>query len=179
MSYGEHQESHNVELSTHSTFKTWYRTRANTSLNSDRSRKETKFLYLRITVYKYYCYHHHHHRHHHHLSAIEVGFINLKPLFIFLFCLVQQVVPSNWIPSNYTQTFNGTKTDLFAIECHLPSPPINLANFDEEGTVAAGYVVSVSNDGTHQSKLLKMITFDSVCQMCKIEQGCSLKVKYI
>ena len=66
---------------------------------------------------------------------------------------------------------------MFAIECHLPKPPINLGNFDEEGSPAAGYIISVSNDKVHESvEALKLITFDSVCQDCNISHGCSLKV---
>ncbi|PFX18968.1 Neurogenic locus Notch protein [Stylophora pistillata] len=94
-----------------------------------------------------------------------------------LTCHVKEfkVISSNWIPSNGTQTFNGSKTDLFAMECHLPSSPVNLGGYPLEGTPAAGYIVSVSNDGEHPSRELKMITFDSVCQACNISRGCSLK----
>ena len=95
-----------------------------------------------------------------------------------IFCL--QVIPtSKWIPSNKTKRHDASKTDLFAVECHLPEPPINLGNFDVEGSPAAGYMISVSNDKVHKSQeALKLIIFDSVCQECNISHGCSLKVNW-
>lgn len=87
------------------------------------------------------------------------------------------MVPGQWKPSNDTKTLNGTQTNLFAVECLLPMPPLNLGNFDVEGTPAAGYSIAVSNDKVHHSReSLKLITFDSVCQECNISHGCSLKV---
>lgn len=81
------------------------------------------------------------------------------------------------MPSNETKTLNGAQTDLFAIEFLLPTPPLNLGNFDVEGTPAAGYAIAVSNDKVHHSQeSLKLITYDSVCQECNLSHGCSLKV---
>nr|XP_058945176.1 von Willebrand factor D and EGF domain-containing protein-like [Pocillopora verrucosa] len=94
-----------------------------------------------------------------------------------LTCHVREskVVPSTWIPMNVSQKFNGSKTDLFAVECNLPIPPINLGNYQVEGTPAARYFISVSNDGSHESEPVQMITFDPVCQVCNVSNGCSLK----
>lgn len=78
---------------------------------------------------------------------------------------------------NVSQKFNGSKTDLFAVECNLPIPPINLGNYQVEGTPAARYFISVSNDGSYESEPVQMITFDSVCQVCNVSNGCSLKVR--
>lgn len=110
------------------------------------------------------------------LKTIVFGenFLNSKNLT----CHVKEfsVIPSKWLPSNETKKLKGSKTDLFAIECQLPIPPMNLGNYDVEGSPAAGYMISVSNDKVHKSlQALTLITFDSICQECNVSRGCSLK----
>lgn len=106
--------------------------------------------------------------------VINITTFSLIDLYLFV---LQKVVPSTWIPMNVSQKFNGSKTDLFAVECNLPIPPINLGNYQVEGTPAARYFISVSNDGSHESEPVQMITFDPVCQVCNVSNGCSLKVR--
>lgn len=70
-------------------------------------------------------------------------------------------------------------TDLVLVECDLPDSPVLRTNYDEnmQGTPASGLMISVSNNGIHQSEReLQLISFDSVCMECNISTGCSLKV---
>ena len=64
-------------------------------------------------------------------------------------------------------------TDLVIVECHLPDTPVMRAHYDEniEGIPAAGLMISVSNNGIHQSKKeLKLITYDSVVSSAMFPQ---------
>ena len=52
--------------------------------------------------------------------------------------------------------------------------------YDEniEGAPAAGVMISVSNNGIHQSEQkLKLISYDSVCMECNVSTGCFLKAR--
>ena len=70
-------------------------------------------------------------------------------------------------------------TDLVLADCALPDSPVKPGHFHEvnEGTSAAGLVISMSNDGDHKStKNLTFISFDSACMSCNVSNGCVLKV---
>lgn len=70
-------------------------------------------------------------------------------------------------------------TDLILAECRLPESPVMPGHYYEEneGTPAAGLLISMSNDGDHKSaKNLSFISYDSVCLNCSISNGCFLKV---
>jgi len=70
-------------------------------------------------------------------------------------------------------------TDLVLADCFLPESSVKQGFFDDinEGTPAAGLVISVSNDGEHKSKEnLTFISYDSACMSCNISSGCVLKV---
>ena len=72
-------------------------------------------------------------------------------------------------------------TDLVLVECFLPESPVLRMRYDEnsQGTPAAGLMISVSNNGIHQSEQkLKLISYDSVCMECNVSKGCSLKVRH-
>ena len=69
-------------------------------------------------------------------------------------------------------------TDLVLVECFLPDSPVMRLQYDEniEGVPAAGLIISVSNNGIHQSEQkLKLISYDSVCMECNVSTGCFLK----
>ena len=71
-------------------------------------------------------------------------------------------------------------TDLVLVECFLPETPVLRMQYDEniEGTPAAGLMISVSNNGIHQSEQkLKLISYDSVCMECNVSTGCFLKAR--
>lgn len=73
-------------------------------------------------------------------------------------------------------------TDLVLVECFLPESPVLRVRYDEnsKGTPAAGLMISVSNNGIHQSQQkLKLISYDSVCMECNVSKGCLLKVRLI
>ncbi|XP_020629148.1 von Willebrand factor D and EGF domain-containing protein-like isoform X2 [Orbicella faveolata] len=89
-----------------------------------------------------------------------------------------EVVNSSWIPNKNETKHQGMMTDLVLVECFLPDSPVLRTTYDEnvEGTPASGLLISVSNNGIHQSEQeLKLISFDSVCMECNISTGCSLK----
>lgn len=70
-------------------------------------------------------------------------------------------------------------TDLILAECQLPESPVMPGHYHEgnEGTPAAGLLISMSNDGDHKSaKNLSFISYDSACMNCSISSGCFLKV---
>ena len=70
-------------------------------------------------------------------------------------------------------------TDLILAECQLPKSPVMPGLYHEgnEGTPAAGLLISMSNDGDHKSaKNLSFISYDSACLNCSITNGCFLKV---
>ena len=70
-------------------------------------------------------------------------------------------------------------TDLVLVDCQLPESPVTQNYFHEvnEGTPAAGLVLSVSNDGEHKNNhKLTFISYDSACMSCNISSGCFLKV---
>ena len=96
-----------------------------------------------------------------------------------VFCYLSKVVNSSWIPNKNETKYQGVMTDLALVECFLPDSPVLRTTYDEnvEGTPASGLLISVSNNGIHQSEQeLKLISFDSVCMDCNISTGCSLKV---
>lgn len=96
-----------------------------------------------------------------------------------IFCYLWKVVNSSWIPNKNETKHQGMMTDLVLVECFLPDSPVLRTTYDEnvEGTPASGLLISVSNNGIHQSEQeLKLISFDSVCMECNISTGCSLKV---
>ena len=71
-------------------------------------------------------------------------------------------------------------TDLVLVECFLPDSPVLHMPYDEnvEETPAAALLISVSNNGIHQSEQkLKLISYDSVCMECNASTGCLLKVR--
>ena len=73
----------------------------------------------------------------------------------------------------------GAMKDLVLADCHLPDSPVIPGHFHEvnEGTSAAGLVISMSNDGDHKStKSLTFISYDSACMSCNVSTGCVLKV---
>lgn len=70
-------------------------------------------------------------------------------------------------------------TDLILAECQLPESPVMPGHYHEEneGTPAAGLLISMSNDGDDKSaKNLSFISYDSACLNCSISNGCFLKV---
>ncbi len=84
----------------------------------------------------------------------------------------------SWIPSNTELRFPGKMTDLVLADCQLPESPVMQGYFHEtnEGTPAAGLMISVSNDGEHKSdNNLTFISYDSACMACNISSGCVLK----
>ena len=86
---------------------------------------------------------------------------------------------SSWTPNNTEHKFPGKMTDLVLADCYLPESAVKQGFFDDinEGTPAAGLVISVSNDGEHKSKEnLTFISYDSACMSCNISSGCFLKV---
>ena len=69
-------------------------------------------------------------------------------------------------------------TDLVLAECYLPESPVKEGYFHKtnQGTPAAGLMISVSNDGEHKSdENLKFISYDSACMSCNLSTGCSIK----
>ena len=71
-------------------------------------------------------------------------------------------------------------TDLVLVECFLPETPVLRMQYDAniEGAPAAGVMISVSNNGIHQSEQkLKLISYDSVCMECNVSTGCFLKAR--
>ncbi|XP_068693084.1 von Willebrand factor D and EGF domain-containing protein-like isoform X2 [Montipora foliosa] len=97
-----------------------------------------------------------------------------------LTCHVREfkVVNSTWQPYNTELKLPGVMTDLVLADCNLPESPVSPGYFHEvdEGTPAAGLVISVSNDGEHKSdQNLTFISYDSACMGCNISSGCSLK----
>ena len=67
-------------------------------------------------------------------------------VFIYIY---PQVVSSPWTPNNTVLKFPGIMTDLVLADCYLPQSPVTPRYFHEidEGTPAAGLMISVSNDG--------------------------------
>jgi len=97
-----------------------------------------------------------------------------------LTCHVKElkVVSSPWTPNNTVLKFPGIMTDLVLADCYLPESPVTPGYFHQtdEGTPAAGLVISVSNDGEHKSnKNLTFISYDSACMSCNVSSGCTLK----
>ncbi|XP_068719986.1 von Willebrand factor D and EGF domain-containing protein-like [Montipora capricornis] len=97
-----------------------------------------------------------------------------------LTCHVREfkVVNSTWQPYNTELKLPGVMTDLVLADCNLPESPVSPGYFHDvdEGTPAAGLVISVSNDGEHKSnEKLTFISYDSACMICNISSGCSLK----
>ena len=92
------------------------------------------------------------------------------------------MVSSSWTPNNTEHRFPGEMTDLVLADCYLPESPVMAGYFNQinEGTPAAGLVISVSNDGENKSKEnLTFISYDSACMSCKISSGCTLKVSFV
>ena len=92
------------------------------------------------------------------------------------------MINSSWTPNNTEHKFSGEMTDLVLADCYLPESPVMAGYFNEvnEGTPAAGLVISVSNDGEHRSKKnLTFISYDSACMSCSISSGCALKVSVL
>ena len=92
------------------------------------------------------------------------------------------MVNSSWSPNNTEHKFPGVMTDLVLADCNLPESPVMQGHFHaiNEGTPAAGLVISVSNDGDHKSKEnLTFISYDSACMSCNISSGCVLKVRIV
>ena len=76
----------------------------------------------------------------------------------------------------------GEMKDLVLANCDLPDSPVIPGHFHEvnEGTSAAGLVISMSNDGAHKStKNLTFISYDSACMSCNVTNGCFLKVSLL
>lgn len=107
-------------------------------------------------------------------------------LFLFstrIYCCINafiypQVVSGPWTPNDTVLKFPGAMTDLVLADCYLPESPVTPGYFHEidEGTPAAGLMISVSNDGEHESiKNLTFISYDPACMSCNISSGCSLK----
>ena len=97
--------------------------------------------------------------------------------FTFFPCYCQ-VVDSSWTPTTNESQYSGAMTDLVIVECLLPDSPVRRTQYDEKtkGIPAAGLMISVSNNGIHQSKQkLKFISYDSVCMECNVSTGCVLK----
>lgn len=98
---------------------------------------------------------------------------------IVIFSFVQ-IVNSSWTPSKNESKYQGIMTDLVLVECLLPDSPVLHMPYDEnvEGTPAAGLLISLSNNGIHQSEQkLKLISYDSVCMECNVSTGCFLKAR--
>ena len=96
-------------------------------------------------------------------------------LFFSCYC---QVVNSSWTPATNESQYSGAMTDLVVVECLLPASPVRRTQYDEniEGIPAAGLIITVSNNGIHQSKQkLKFISYDSVCMECNVSTGCVRK----
>ena len=92
-----------------------------------------------------------------------------------------QIVNSSWTPATNESQYSGAMTDLVIVECLLPDSPVRRTQYDKniEGIPAAGLMISVSNNGLHQSKRkLKFISYDSVCMACNVFTGCVLKVSW-
>lgn len=88
------------------------------------------------------------------------------------------MVSSSWTPNNTELKFPGIMTDLVLVDCYLPESPVIQGYFHntDEGTPAAGLMISVSNDGEHKNnKNLTFISYDSACMSCNISSGCTLK----
>ena len=95
------------------------------------------------------------------------------------FRIQMQVIDSSWKPNNTEHEFPGVMTDLVLTDCYLPDSPVTQGYFDEiyAGTSAAGLIISVSNDGEHESeKNLTFISYDSACMSCNVSFGCYYKV---
>ena len=89
------------------------------------------------------------------------------------------MVNGSWKPNNSEQKYPGIMTDLVLVDCYLPESPVKQGYFHEteEGTPAAGLIISVSNNGEHKSKKnLTFISYDSACMSCNVSSGCFLKV---
>lgn len=89
------------------------------------------------------------------------------------------MVNGSWTPNNTEIRMLGVMTDLVLADCHLPQSPVKPGHFHEvnEGTPAAGLMISMSNDGDHKStKHLKFISYDSACMSCNLSAGCVVKV---
>ena len=72
-------------------------------------------------------------------------------------------------------------TDLVLVDCYLPESPVTQGYFSEtdEGTAAAGLMISVSNDGERKSyRNLTFISYDSACMSCSIASGCFFKASF-
>lgn len=85
---------------------------------------------------------------------------------------------SSWTPNNTELRFPGVMTDLVLAGCYLPESPVKQGYFHEtdQGTPAAGLMISVSNDGEHKSnENLTFISYDSACMSCNVSTGCSIK----
>ncbi|XP_068690653.1 neurogenic locus notch homolog protein 1-like, partial [Montipora foliosa] len=109
------------------------------------------------------------------VTVLGTGFIPAENMT----CHVREfkVVNSTWQPYNTELKLPGAMTDLVLADCNLPESPVSPGYFHEvdEGTPAAGLVISVSNDGEHKSnENLTFISYDSVCMRCNISSGCSL-----
>ena len=92
------------------------------------------------------------------------------------------MVHSSWTPNNTEHRFPAEMTDLVLADCYLPESPVMPGYFNEidEGTPAAGLVISVSNDGEHRSpETLMFISYDSACMSCNVSSGCALKVSLL
>ena len=88
------------------------------------------------------------------------------------------MVNGSWTPNNTELRFPGVMTDLVLAECYLPESPVKEGYFHttNQGTPAAGLMISVSNDGEHKSdENLKFISYDSACMSCNVSTGCSIK----
>ncbi|XP_068690355.1 uncharacterized protein [Montipora foliosa] len=110
------------------------------------------------------------------VTVLGTGFIPTENMT----CHVREfkVVNSSWQPYNTELKLPGVMTDLVLADCNLPESPVSPGYFHEvdEGTPAAGLVISVSNDGDHKSnENLTFISYDSACMRCNISSGCSLK----
>ena len=89
------------------------------------------------------------------------------------------MVDGPWTPNNTEQRFPGIMTDLVLADCYLPESPVRQGYFHEtdEGTPAAGLMISMSNDGEHKSHTnLTFISYDSACMSCNVSSGCFLQV---
>ena len=110
--------------------------------------------------------------------AVRVFFFSTRIYYSFNAFIYPQVVTSPWTPNITVLKFPGTMTDLVLADCYLPESPVTPGYFHEidEGTPAAGLMISVSNDGKHESvKNLTFISYDPACMSCNISSGCTLK----
>jgi len=112
------------------------------------------------------------------VTVMGTGFLNSTNMT----CHVKEfaVINSSWTPNTTEIRLPGVMTDLVLAECLLPELPVTPGHFHEinEGTPAAGLLISISNDGDHKSDTtLTFISYDSACMSCNVSLGCVLKVR--